>query len=111
MDHRGESCVIDNSKCECGHNNPVGTILCEYCGKPLDKSIEEKENIAEEMRYEGKARRSQTAQPSPFDRVWNFFSSVKVAIILIVVTLIAAGIGTIFSSRNLCPLFRSKELL
>jgi cytochrome c biogenesis protein len=103
LDHRGESCVIDNSKCECGHNNPVGTILCEYCGKPLDKTIKEKENIAEEMRYEGKARRSQMAQPSPFDRVWQFFSSVKVAIILIVVTLIAAGIGTIFPQEIYVP--------
>ncbi|MGI6474346.1 MAG: cytochrome c biogenesis protein ResB [Thermoactinomyces vulgaris] len=95
--------MIDNSKCECGHNNPVGTILCEYCGKPLDKTIKEKENIAEEMRYEGKARRSQMAQPSPFDRVWQFFSSVKVAIILIVVTLIAAGIGTIFPQEIYVP--------
>lgn len=58
--------MIENSKCECGHNNPVGTILCEYCGKPLDDTIRNKDDIVQEMRYEGKARRSQTAQTSPF---------------------------------------------
>lgn len=95
--------MIENSKCECGHNNPVGTILCEYCGKPLDDTIRNKDDIVQEMRYEGKARRSQTAQTSPFDLIWNFFSSVKVAIILIIITLAAAGIGTIFPQEVFVP--------
>lgn len=95
--------MIENSKCECGHNNPVGTILCESCGKPLDEETKGKETIVQEMRYEGKARRSQTFQSSPFDMVWNFFSSVKVAIILIIITLIAASIGTIFPQEKFVP--------
>ncbi|MBA4603840.1 cytochrome c biogenesis protein ResB [Thermoactinomyces mirandus] len=95
--------MIENSKCECGHNNPVGTILCEHCGKPLDDSITHKDDLVQEMRYEGKARRSQTAQTSPFDLIWNFFSSVKVAIILIIITLAAAGIGTIFPQEVFVP--------
>lgn len=94
--------MIENSKCECGHNNPVGTILCENCGKPLDNA-QEKETLVQEMRYEGKARRSQTFQSSPFDMVWNFFSSVKVAIILIIITLIASGIGTILPQAKFVP--------
>ena len=24
-------------KCECGHVNPHGTVLCEACGKVLDE--------------------------------------------------------------------------
>ena len=24
-----------NTKCECGHQNPTGTTLCESCGNPL----------------------------------------------------------------------------
>lgn len=96
--------MIDNTKCECGHSNPVGTILCEYCGKPLTEELmESNQTIEREMRYEGKARRSQTTPTSWFDRVWNFFSSVKVAIILIVITLIAAGIGTIFPQERFIP--------
>ncbi|MBA4543101.1 MULTISPECIES: cytochrome c biogenesis protein ResB [Thermoactinomyces] len=95
--------MIENSKCECGHNNPVGTILCEYCGKPLDEELKEKQTIAKEMRYEGKARRSQTLPASPFDMVWNFFSSVKVAVILILITLVTAGIGSIYPQENLIP--------
>ena len=88
--------MIENTKCDCGHNNPVGTVLCEYCGKPLDEEID----LPKQMRYEGRARRSQTASMSIVDRVWSFFSSVKVAIILIVITLVVAGIGTI-RKRNL----------
>src|SRR3954466_10968607 len=92
---------MENTKCVCGHNNPVGTILCEYCGKPLEEDHDEKRPL--EMRYEGKARRSQTYQTTWFDRVWNFFSSVKVAIILIIITLIASAIGTILPQERYVP--------
>jgi cytochrome c biogenesis protein len=92
--------MIENTKCECGHNNPVGTILCECCGKPLDETLIKKETIEKEMRYEGKARRSQAFQSTLFDQVWNFFSSVKVAIIFIIITLIAAAVGTIFPQEK-----------
>lgn len=95
--------MIENTKCECGHNNPVGTVLCEYCGKPLDESIKDKETFEKEMRYEGKARRSQVASSSLFDLLWSFFSSVRNAVIMILVALIAAGIGTIFPQEEFIP--------
>lgn len=49
---------MSEMKCECGHVNPVGTILCESCGKALTEEAE-KEKLYN-MRYEGSARRSQT---------------------------------------------------
>lgn len=86
--------------CECGHENPYGTILCESCGKPLDESRTE-EFLT--MRYEGSARRSQTYKRTAVDKVWNFFSSVKVGVTLIVLTFIASGIGTIFPQQAFIP--------
>lgn len=91
--------MLENVKCDCGHSNPVGTVLCEFCGKPL---VDEAD-IPKQMRYEGRARRSQKEKTSIIDQVWSFFSSVKVAIVLIVVTLIAAGIGTIFPQEDFIP--------
>lgn len=90
--------MIENTKCDCGHNNPVGTVLCEYCGKPLEDELD----VPKQMRYEGRARRSQTAT-TLVDQIWNFFSSVKVAIIIILITLVAAGIGTIFPQEKFIP--------
>jgi len=90
---------FENTKCECGHQNPVGTVLCESCGNPLDS--EEAQGTAPlEMRYDGVARRSQKSNPNFIDRIWNFFSSVKVAVRLIVITLLAAIVGTIFTQEN-----------
>ena len=86
--------------CECGHINPYGTILCEACGKVLDKK-EEKKLL--DMKYEGSARRSQTYNKSVIDKVWNFFSSVKVGVTLIILPLIAASIGTIFPQEMYIP--------
>ncbi|MBU8907175.1 cytochrome c biogenesis protein ResB [Desertibacillus haloalkaliphilus] len=83
---------MDKVKCECGHVNPHGTIICESCGKPLE---DEKKQLLN-MRYEGVARRSQTYNQSIIDKIWNFFSSVKVGIGIIIVLLIASSIGTIF---------------
>lgn len=91
--------LITNTKCECGHQNPVGTVLCEACGRPL----EEKERASEEnleMRYDGVARRSQRVNPGVIDLVWNFFSSVKIAIYLIVLTLLGSMLGTIFPQES-----------
>ena len=53
-----------------------------------------------EMRYDGVARRSQKENPGIIDRVWNFFSSVKVAIYLILLTLIGSSLGTIFPQES-----------
>lgn len=79
--------------CECGHENPVGTKLCGKCGRPLTE--EEKQKKLLDMRYDGIAIRSKTHNKSIIDKIWNFFSSVKVGITLIILNLIAASIGTI----------------
>ncbi|MBP1988932.1 cytochrome c biogenesis protein ResB [Paenibacillus eucommiae] len=89
--------MFQNTKCECGHQNPVGTVLCESCGKP---QLDEDPNLPLEMRYDGIARRSQKANPSWLDRVWNFFSSVKIAVYLIFITLVASAVGTIYPQEN-----------
>lgn len=85
---------MENIKCECGHVNPHGTILCESCGRVLEES--EKDKTVVDMRYEGTARRSQTYKKTPIDKIWNFFSSVKVGVWLILITLVASALGTIF---------------
>lgn len=90
--------MFQNTKCECGHQNPTGTVLCESCGKPLVEDLPLDSPL--EMRYDGVARRSQKANPDLIDRVWNFFSSVKIAVYLIVITLIGAAIGTIYPQEN-----------
>lgn len=90
--------MFENTKCECGHQNFVGTVLCESCGKP--QNAEQEEATVLEMRYDGVARRSQRANPSWIDRVWRFFSSVKVAVYLIVITLLLAILGTVYPQEN-----------
>ncbi|WP_374016941.1 cytochrome c biogenesis protein ResB [Paenibacillus thiaminolyticus] len=87
-----------NTKCECGHQNAVGTVLCEACGKPQNE--EPGADAVLEMRYDGVARKSQKANPSWIDRIWNFFSSVKIAIIIIIITLIGASLGTIYPQES-----------
>ncbi len=85
--------------CECGHQNPEGTVLCESCGKPIEHNQHKdgnKDNKLLNMRYDGSARRSQTYNKSFVDKIWNFFSSVKVGVWLIAITLIASSIGTLF---------------
>ncbi len=95
----GREPLISNTKCECGHQNPAGTVLCEACGKPLDeKDRESADNL--EMRYDGVARRSQRVNPGIIDLIWNFFSSVKIAIYLIVLTLLGSMLGTIFPQES-----------
>ncbi|WP_096434815.1 cytochrome c biogenesis protein ResB [Alteribacter populi] len=85
--------------CDCGHLNNYGTYLCESCGKPLK---DEAKGLAD-MRYEGVARRSQTYKKSIVDKIWNFFSSVKVGVWIIVLTLIASSVGTIFPQEMFIP--------
>ncbi|WP_284640309.1 cytochrome c biogenesis protein ResB [Paenibacillus silviterrae] len=89
--------MIQNTKCECGHQNHVGTVLCESCGKPL---YDDNGTALLEMKYDGVARRSQRENPGILDKVWNFFSSVKIAIYLIVITLIGSALGTIYPQEN-----------
>jgi len=86
--------------CACGHKNPEGTILCEACGKPLQ---EDEPNQLLNMRYEGSARRSQTYNRTVIDKIWNYLSSVKVGVVLIILVLIAIAIGTIFPQNIYIP--------
>ncbi|RXZ76899.1 cytochrome c biogenesis protein ResB [Paenibacillaceae bacterium] len=90
--------MIQNTKCECGHQNNVGTVLCESCGKPLMKDTSSEEVL--EMRYDGVARRSQKSNPNWIDKIWNFFSSVKIAVYLIIFTLITSIFGTIYPQES-----------
>lgn len=93
---------MKNIKCECGHVNSFGTVLCENCGRTL---VEEENGAGKllDMRYDGSARRSQTHKKTIIDKIWNFFSSVKVGVWLIVITLIASAIGTIFPQEMYIP--------
>src|SRR5690625_3200391 len=93
-------------KCECGHVNPEGTVLCEACGKPVEGNEHIDGNDKRKllnMRYDGSARRSQTYNRTFVDKIWNFFSSVKNGLILIVIALIASGLGTIFPQEMFIP--------
>lgn len=91
---------LKDAKCECGHVNPIGTIFCESCGKPFN---EEQDAKLLDMRYEGSARRSVTHTKTIVDKIWSFFSSVKVGVWLIVITLVASGIGTILPQEMYLP--------
>lgn len=91
---------MERVKCECGHVNPHGTILCESCGRSLTETGDPK---LLDMRYEGSARRSQTYNKTVVDKIWNFFSSVKVGVWLIIITLIVSSIGTILPQNMYIP--------
>jgi len=93
---------MNNVKCECGHVSPVGTVLCEACGNPLLEEIKQKDSPLD-MRYEGAARRSQTYNKTIIDKVWNFFSSVKIAVYMIVIVLVASIVGTVFPQEMYIP--------
>ncbi|WP_077326762.1 cytochrome c biogenesis protein ResB [Virgibacillus siamensis] len=97
---------MNNIKCECGHVNPEGTVLCEACGKPIEGNQHIDGNDQKKllnMRYDGSARRSQTYNKSIVDKTWNFFSSVKVGVWLIVLALVASALGTIFPQEMYIP--------
>ncbi|MBT9281929.1 MAG: cytochrome c biogenesis protein ResB [Hydrogenibacillus schlegelii] len=86
---------LDGVKCPCGHVNPPGTLICEACGRPLDD-----DDGLLNMRYEGAARRSQQKPRTIVDHLWRFFASVKVAVWMIVIALIASIIGTILPQEQ-----------
>ncbi|WP_068775362.1 cytochrome c biogenesis protein ResB [Paenibacillus sp. FJAT-26967] len=90
--------MFQNTKCECGHQNHVGTVLCEYCGKPLTEEAQASDIL--EMRYDGVARRSQRQNPSWINKIWNFFSSVKIAVWIIALTLVGSSLGTIYPQES-----------
>ena len=88
-------------KCQCGHENPFGTVLCEQCGRPQTEEAKKSETV--DMRYEGSARRSQTYKRTIIDKIWNFFSSVKIGISIIVAVLATSAIGTLFPQKLFVP--------
>lgn len=77
-------------------------MLCEACGLPVSQE-DAREKQPLEMRYEGAARRSQKKNPNILDRIWNFFSSVKVAVYLIIITLTLSILGTLLPQVNVIP--------
>lgn len=99
---------MEKMQCQCGHLNPPGTVLCEACGRSLTEK-EQKSKLVD-MRYEGTARRSQTYNKSIIDKIWNFFSSVKVGVSLIVLLLVAAAIGTILPQKAYIPATTAEEI-
>ncbi|GLO66476.1 MULTISPECIES: cytochrome c biogenesis protein ResB [Oceanobacillus] len=97
---------MNKIKCECGHVNPEGTVLCESCGKPVEGNQHidgNQDSKLLNMRYDGSARRSQTYKKSIVDKIWSFFSSVKVGVWLIVIALVASIFGTIFPQEEFIP--------
>lgn len=80
--------------CTCGHENAVGTKICGNCGRPLTEEAKSQKVL--DMKYDGSAIRSKTYNKSIVDKIWNFFSSVKVGVSLIIITLVVSSFGTIF---------------
>ncbi|MDS9470790.1 cytochrome c biogenesis protein ResB [Sporosarcina pasteurii] len=95
-------------KCQCGHENPFGTVLCEQCGRPQTEEAKNSKTV--DMRYEGSARRSQTYKRTIVDKIWNFFSSVKIGISIIIAVLVTSAIGTIFPQKLYVPANTEAEL-
>ena len=56
------------------------------------------------MRYDEEAIRSKTKNRTILDRIWNFFASIKTGVTLLVLTVIAASIGTIFPQEYFIPM-------
>ena len=97
---------MNKIKCECGHVNPEGTVLCEACGKPIEENQHIDGNDKKKllnMRYDGSARRSQTYNKTIVDKIWNFFSSVKVGVWLIVIALVGSAIGSFLPQEMYIP--------
>jgi len=99
---------MNNIICVCGHENPEGTVLCGSCGRPLTEEAENQKLV--DMRYEGTARRSQTFNKSIVDKIWNFFSSVKIGVSLIIIILVAAAIGTILPQVLYVPATGAEDI-
>lgn len=88
--------------CTCGHVNPPGTQLCQNCGRLINDDYDKKKTT-DIMRYDGSAVRSKTKNKTVTDKIWNFFASVKTGVILLVLTIIAAAIGSIMPQEYFIP--------
>ncbi|MEX2414919.1 MAG: cytochrome c biogenesis protein ResB [Paenibacillaceae bacterium] len=60
------------------------------------------------MRYEGAVRRSQSINKSIVNQIWNFFSSVRVGIYIILIILIVSIMGTILPQEHFLALTNPK---
>ncbi|GGI39896.1 cytochrome c biogenesis protein ResB [Mammaliicoccus stepanovicii] len=89
--------------CECGFKNPEGTQLCLNCGRLINDDYDKKKTT-DVMRYDGQAIRSKTKNKTLLDRIWNFFASIKTGVTLLIITVIAASIGTIFPQQYFIPM-------
>lgn len=89
-------------KCSCGHINPPGTQLCQNCGQLINDDYDKKKTT-DVMRYDGQAVRSKTKNKTVMDKVWIFFSSVRTGVTLLVLTVIASAIGTMFPQEYFIP--------
>lgn len=89
-------------KCSCGHINPPGTQLCQNCGRLINDDYDKKKTT-DVMRYDGQAVRSKTKNKTVMDKVWIFFSSVRTGVTLLVLTVIASAIGTMFPQEYFIP--------
>ncbi len=90
-------------KCgSCGHVNPPGTQLCQSCGKMINSDYDKKK-IKDLMRYDGSAIRSKTRSQSIFDKIWIFFTSIKVGVTIILLIALAASVGTLFPQEYFIP--------
>lgn len=98
---------MENITCACGHENPYGTSICQKCGRPLTEEAKERKIV--DMRYDGTAIRSKTYNKSIVDKIWNFFSSVKVGVSLIIITLVAASIGTFLPQAFYVPVSEAEQ--
>lgn len=95
---------LKEMKCEsCGHINPPGTQLCQSCGKMIDSDYDQNK-IKDLMRYDGSAIRSKAKPKSIFDKIWIFFTSVRVGVSIILAITVAAAIGTIFPQEYYIPI-------
>ncbi|WP_256440473.1 cytochrome c biogenesis protein ResB [Jeotgalicoccus sp. WY2] len=63
----------------------------------------DKNKIKDLMRYDGSAIRSKTRSKSIFDKIWIFFTSIKVGVTIIAIITIASSIGTIFPQEYFIP--------
>lgn len=89
-------------QCTCGHINPPGTQLCQNCGRLINDDYDKKKTT-DVMRYDGQAVRSKTKNKTLIDKIWVFFSSVKTGVILLVLTIVAAAMGSLLPQEYFIP--------
>ena len=88
--------------CECGHKNPEGTQLCLNCGRLINDDYDKKDNRRYALRWASDTFENKNR--TILDRIWNFFASIKTGVTLLVLTVIAASIGTIFPQEYFIPM-------